>query len=203
MNGITIYQEGGGESTHNKAELRTGMETGLLKDLKEKARSRGLGLKVVFCGPRHCARDSFLSARKTKPEDRSLLLVDAEGPVDQEPLEHLRRRDGWNLKNVDDGDIHLMVQVMETWLTADPETLADFYGSGFRQGVLPQRANLEDVPKQEIEAALKSATKDTQKGEYHKIKHASALLRCVRQDFVRKRCAHCERLLANLERAIT
>jgi hypothetical protein len=63
----------------------------------------------------------------------------------------------------------------------------------FNANALPRRNNLEEEPKTQIYAALESATRQTKKGEYRKIKHAADLLRRVDQERTRRRCHHCAR----------
>lgn len=46
---------------------------------------------------------------------------------------------------------------------------------------------------------MKVATRDTSKGEYHKIQHATKLLALLAVDKVRKVAPHCERLFHTLE----
>jgi hypothetical protein len=87
-----------------------------------------------------------------------------------------------------------MAQCMETWLVADLEALEEYYGQKFIRAALPPRQNLEEEPKKRVYAALESATRQTQKGNYGKIKHASQLLARVRQDRARARCSHCDPL---------
>ena len=87
---------------------------------------------------------------------------------------------------------------MEAWLVADPEALAEFYDQGFNANALPKRINLEEEPKAQIYVALENATRQTQKGSYGKIKHASALLRRVSQEKAKKRCSHCRRLFETI-----
>ena len=81
-----------------------------------------------------------------------------------------------------------MVQCMEAWIVADPDKLEEFYKQQFKKNTLPKRNNLEEEAKTDIYEKLKSATKDTQKGEYGKIKHASKLLEVIRPDTVAVRC---------------
>ena len=87
---------------------------------------------------------------------------------------------------------------METWIAADPDTLKEYYGRGFRKNALPSRKNLEEVTKERIAEALNRATQKTQKGKYHKIQHARHLLERMDAMTVRKRCPHCERLFETL-----
>ena len=81
-----------------------------------------------------------------------------------------------------------MVQCMEAWIVADPDTLESFFKQKFKKDSLPKRPNLEDVPKADLYETLKNATKDTQKGEYGKIKHASKLLLVIDPEKVAQRC---------------
>lgn len=94
-----------------------------------------------------------------------------------------------------------MVQMMEAWFLADPEALTAYYGQDFGAKALPGRKNVEDIAKSDIERSLKEATKRTQKGEYHKIRHGSELLTKIDPGKVRKRAPYCDRLLATLASA--
>ncbi len=77
---------------------------------------------------------------------------------------------------------------------ADREALARFYGQGFRATALPAREDVEGIPKADLEAALANATRDTQKGSYHKIRHGARILELVDPQTVRARAPHCDRL---------
>lgn len=133
----------------------------------------------------------------------NILLVDAETVVTvTDPRVHLRSEDGWDLVSASGASVHLMVQIMETWIVADPEALARYYGQGFRRAKLPKRTNLEKEPKARILDALKEATRHTGKGAYHKISHAAQLLRRMDPARVRSRCDHCERPFNELHRIV-
>lgn len=197
MTGIAVYMEGGGDSAASKGQVRQAMD-GFLAALKESARRKGWRWKVVPCGGRVAAKNAFLHALEHEKSAHVFLLVDAEGPVTEPPLKHLAARDGWVLKGVDESSVHLMVQVIETWIVADAEALEAFYGRGFHTKSLPRTTNLEGVAKESIATALKLATKGTTKGAYHKIHHATVLSQ-VRADRVRARCpVHCERFFREL-----
>ena len=197
MTAIAIYVEGGGD--HPGPELRVGFDT-LLKAQKEAARARRLRWSVVLCGGRRATCDAFLDAVRTEPEVVNVLLVDSEGPVAAETgdatkdagerRQHLKTRDGWNLDDVDEERIHLMVQCTEAWIVADPEALAAFYGQHFKMKSLPTRQNLEEEPKQDLCDKLDRATSDKRstKGRYAKIRHASELLKRIDPAKVAVRC---------------
>jgi len=136
----------------------------------------------------------LLRIAQRSPSWLSECLVDAEGPVNQSARHHLESRDGWDLRTTPEDRIHLMVQAMEAWIVADPRALATYYGQGFRPGALPKTQNLEDVSKQDLERGLRRATQGTKTGRYHKIKHASDLLKRIDVSAVTSRCGHCKRL---------
>ena len=128
-----------------------------------------------------------------------VLLVDSEGPVKTSVLNHLRTQDHWRMVGIEAVAVHLMIRCMETWIVADPDALSGYYGRSLRQNALPRSANLESVSPKEIATALQRATRGTQKGEYHKIRHAPDLLKQVSVQRVRGRCAACRRLIQVLE----
>jgi hypothetical protein len=201
MSGVSIYMEGGGDSRDNKAALRQGMDA-FLGPIKDAARQKTLRWKLVACGGRQQAYDAFINASRDADYPIRILLVDAEDPLADAPREHLRRRDGWDLMGVEDSVVQLMTQTMETWIVADRASLVAFYGQGFHGGSLPNAANLEEVAKATVAAALEQATRNTSKGAYHKIRHASVLLQRIDPMKVRARCRSCDRLFTELSTAI-
>ena len=201
MSAVEIYMEGGGKGAGTKAALRQGMDA-FLRELKDGVRAKSWRWKLVCCGSRNEAFRAFENSHRGRDDAIVVLLVDAESPVNDSPSTHLTARDGWDLTGMNDNFVHLMVQTMETWIVADPQTLADYYGQGFQANVLPSRPDLEDEDKTTVENALKRATRKTQKGEYHKIRHASELLNRMNSEKVQQRCRHCERLFHSLGRAI-
>ena len=114
------------------------------------------------------------------------------------PKEHLIDVKKWDLEGVSGDGIHLMAQLMETWIVADLEELAAFYGKGFIESAIPRAADLEKVYKDEVLRGLKRATEHTKKGQYHKINHASNLLALIRTEKVRSRCKHCDQFLRTI-----
>ena len=177
-----------------------------LRDLKRMALERRWKWRLIPCGGRQQAYDTFRNRRDRAGESEIvILLVDAEAPVTAPTsVKHLRARrgDGWGLKGVDEDHVHLMVQAMETWIIADPKALSCYYGQGFRANILPVRRDLEKEDKKAVEDALDRATKQTQKGRYHKIRHAEHLLTKIQPEKVQARCRHCKRLFDTLSAAI-
>ena len=211
MTQIALYVEGGGDTAEQKAELRRGFD-GLLESVKSKARAKRLGWKLVCSGGGQAAYEAFINAMSTNPDAINVLLVDSEAPVAHETgnadhdartrAAHLATRHGWDLASTIPERVHLMVQCMEAWIIADPETLAAFYGQDFLRNAVPVRLNLEDEPKLDVYATLTRATRNTQKGEYGKIRHASQLLQRIDPARVAQRCPRFASLTRWLDQAI-
>lgn len=190
--------EGGGPKPNSHALLRQGMDA-FLAEIKDACRKKRWNWKLVCCGTRDETYKHFENERANSDDSIVVLLVDSETRVDMSaPAAHLAAHDQWDFQGVDDDVIHLMVQTMETWIVADPDALRAYYGQGFRGNVLPRHQNLEEVNKSDIGQALNLATQGTQKGKYHKIKHARELLQLINTMTVRERCPHCERLFETL-----
>lgn len=81
--------------------------------------------------------------------------------------------------------------------------LGQFYGQGFNSNAIPRTADVEQIPKDTLTDALKEATRHTQKGKYHKIKHAAQLVGRINPLIVRGRAFRCSQLFETLERVIT
>lgn len=202
MNSIVIFMEGGGRGKESRAKLRAGMNA-FLSELKETALAKSWSLRPLCSGSRNAAFEDFEYARRSGNHTLVVLLVDSEGPVRGSPREHLSAKDGWNMGDSNEDAIHLMTQTMETWLLADSEALAGYYGQNFARNALPKSDDLERVSKADVERALKQATQKTQKGAYHKTKHASDLLKRIDPKKVREKCHYCEQLFSVLNRIMT
>jgi len=57
---------------------------------------------------------------------------------------------------------------------------------------------VETIDKDALARGLKQATRDTKKGEYHKIRHGPGILETIRSSKVRSRASFCERLFSTL-----
>lgn len=200
MRGVRLLVEGGGDTRGKGRALRDGFQA-FLRDLRERVRERGMRWNLVMCGSRRVAYDRFLHEVSTSSDEFVVLLVDSEEEVTSSAREHLAARPGdeWtNWSGATGRQVHLMVQTMETWLIADVEALRQYYGQGFNERVLPKRQNLEMAPKQEVASGLRRATEKTQKGRYHKIRHAGELLARIDVEKVQSRCPHCKQLFDSL-----
>lgn len=199
MKEIRIYVEGGGDKD-SKARLREAFSR-FLSEPRTRAQSRGIAWRVIPCGSREDTYDAFRRGSREHESARVLLLVDAERPLTRTEREHLAEHDGWDLSFAAADHIHLMTQLMESWMLADPAALARSYGQGFAVGAIPKRRNVEEIPKEDVERALKEATRNTQPGAYHKTRHGPRILEDLDPATVRARAPGCERLFQHLARS--
>ncbi|MFK0735641.1 MAG: DUF4276 family protein [Gloeotrichia echinulata GP01] len=201
VNEIRIYIEGGGDKKDQKDFIRQGFSK-FLNRLVKIARSQKIQWHIIICGTRNNALRDFKNALISHPDAFNVLLVDAEAPVKvQSPWGHLKSRDNWDVPSgLDDSHCHLMVQAMEAWFIADIETLKKFYGQGFKENAIPKNSHVEMIDKDSLEPSLKTATRNTIKGEYQKIKHASNLLELLDVAQVRNASPYCDRLFTTLEK---
>lgn len=169
-----LYVEGGGDG---KA-LRTKCREGFSKLLRRAGCEQRMP-RIVACGGRAHAFEAF-ECKLRIADAVPVLLVDAEARVDgEDPWGHVRQRvgDGWQRPpSARSEQLHLMVQLMETWLLADRQALADFFGSGFRARALPANTRVEEVPKADVLSKLRAATRESHKGEYDKGSHSFEVL---------------------------
>ncbi len=208
-----MYIEGGGDRVALQEELRRGFDALFVKE-RSKARDKRGSLRFICCGGRDEAYKAFKNALEVNSERVNALLVDSESAIAPAPknkageidkaqdallrVAHLKQKewtgargqgDGWELTDDLAERVHLMVQCMEAWIVSDPDALERFYKQGFKKNSLPKRLDLEQEPKADLYDKLKSATKDAQKSEYGKIKHASKLLAMIDPEEIAKHCS--------------
>lgn len=174
MVGRILYVEGGGDSKALHSRCREGF-----RKLLERAGCDKRMPRIVACGGRAQAFADFCSRLRANDGD-PVLLVDAEAPVKgNDPWEHVRQRkgDGWERPpSATEDHLHLMVQLMETWLITSRSELASFFGAGFRATALPGNPKVEDVSKPDVMKGIYGASRDSHKGEYDKGNHSFLLL---------------------------
>lgn len=200
MTEVRVYVEGGG-GKDGKARLREAFAR-FFGALDAGARRGKTRLRFILCGSRNQTYEDFLSGLRSNPDAFNILLVDAERPVNDSPRAHLQAPppgDGWDLSAIEDEQCHLMVEVMESWFLADPQNVGILYGKGFAAAAFPKTRNLETVPKSAVMDALKKATRATQKGEYHKMRHSPQILERLDPAKVRARAPHCDLLWTTIE----
>ena len=171
---VKIYVEGG------PGKLEGECRRGFREFLKSAGLKKGKMPGIIACGGRERAYDKFCTAqRNAKVNEFIVLLVDSEEGVEGGvgPWIFLKRRDGWDKPaGTSDENAHLMVQCMEAWFLADRDTLAQFFGNGFSANSLPNRSDVENIPKPDLYDALKRATRRSRKREYGKGPHSFDLL---------------------------
>jgi uncharacterized protein DUF4276 len=197
---IRIYIEGGGDLKNQKTMLRQGFSI-FFKPLIDNARNRKIRWNITMCGKRDAARRDFHNACNSHPDAFNLLLVDSEGPVDSAPKHHLNKRDGWSLE-LSEEHYHLMVQTMESWLIADIDALKQFYGKDFQESSIPPNNNVEQIPKNQLTKSLEKASQKTQKGKYHKIRHATKILQLLNEKTVQSKAPHYQRFFETVSSQI-
>lgn len=166
---VTLYVEGGGHKALD-SQLRAAF-----RKLSARAGAEVRSIKVVAGGSREATFDKFKRARSQGTT--AFLLVDSEGPVPAAyqqganeawtPWRYLREAssDGWvSPANASETECHLMVQCMESWFLACPETLREYFGQDFNARALPgSPTNTEDVAKDQVLQGLKQATRQCRK----------------------------------------
>ena len=192
----TVYVEGGGDK--DTKVLRTACRRAF-SELFRNAGLTGRLPKVVACGSRRRAFEDFSHACEGRRDGFPVLLVDSEGPViDADPWSHLRRQDRWERpRNAPDDTAHMMVQCMESWFYADKESLAGFFGQGFNRNAM-SGADIEDIPKADVERGLASATRQSRKGAYQKSRHSFEILLRLDVDKICDASPHAKRLIETL-----
>ncbi len=202
---IKIYIEGGGD----QAKLKRACRRAFSKFFTQ-AGFAGRMPAVVACGSRNAAYGDFCTAVSiTAANTLPLLLVDSEAPVASQhqleegfrPWDHLKVRDNWDKpESADDGQVHLMVQCMETWFLADRECLQNFFGNDFNNSALPNNTDIEFVEKRLLFKGLKNATRNSQKGKYGKGAHSFYILEMLNPDKIFTQSKWAKRLKETLER---
>lgn len=191
-----VVVEGGGDTRATQAELR--------KSFGELIRKLGVKqLPAVTCagGRGEAYRDFKVHHAKGK---HALLLVDSEAcvQVGTTPWAHVRQREGdkWEQPGgTTDEHLHFMAPTTEAWLAADPEAMGVFYGQGFNATKLPQRTDLEEEAKLDLNNKIAAATRGTSKGVHQK-SHTFHLVGTIDPLKVRARCrTYAERFFAALE----
>lgn len=193
---VKIYVEGGGDRRRLRIKCRQGFS-----EFFERAGFTGKMPAITACGSRHDAFDDFCTGlRQRKADEFSVLLVDSEAPVDTGVWAHLRSRDEWSKpENATDEQAHLMVQCMETWLVADKDTLAEYFGPEFNMGAIPARDDVEAIDKDEVFRALSAATLQcARKGQYDKGRHSFQILATIDPAVIEKKSPHAARLMEML-----
>ena len=171
---VKIYVEGGGDGKALRIKCREGFHK-----LFDRVGSGRRKPAITACGSRSSAFDDFTTAVGCSPADvYPLLLVDSESDVSKQPWDHLKDRDNWDRPDdAEDDQVHLMVQCMETWIVADRDAVKKFFGQDLLENALPPTVDLENRSKDDVQTALKNATKNCgNRRKYKKGKRSFGLL---------------------------
>lgn len=201
---VRVYIEGGAEGRTADRDFRRGWKK-FLNELHELARTNGYhSLEVVRGKGRGNAFRRFTKHKTEHPGDLCVLLADAEtvAPSGAQVWSIVASREGdnWQCPSwATERHLYLMVQFVETWLLTDQNALQQFFKRGLDLSALPT-TNLEDRSKNDIEDALRRATRDSSKGSY---RHGQAheIIEIVRPDRV-KTLRHGQRLFYTLSSLI-
>lgn len=164
---VRIYIEGGAEGKIANDEFRQNWKK-FLNEIHETARNPGnyQKLDIIRCKGRANAFRRFRKARNEFPNDLCVLLVDSETlflPLNKPVWDVVKQRqeDNWDRPQwATEKHLYLMVPFLETWLLTDQKALSQFFKRGFELKDLPT-SNLESRSKDEIDAALKKATRNS------------------------------------------
>jgi len=186
---VRVYIEGGAEGGKANSDFRRSWKHFLIELHKLAMRKGYQGLQPVRGMGRGRAFHSFSRHPVQYPDDLGVLLVDAETavPKNTRVWDVVARRvgDQWRCPPwAKEDHLYLMVHSVETWLLTDPDALQKFFGRDFNRRPLPT-TNLESWPKDEIETALRKATKDSAKGAYRH-GHANQIIGMVDPTKVKK-----------------
>ena len=194
---IRVYFEG-------DSALRKGFNN-FLKSEIDLARQRGLGFNLIAGGSTAETIKDFMIAARTHKDAINIVLIDSDKPDNGNLIAEVKRRESWDTEvgsEIQDYQIHFMVQVMESWFLADRDALKKYYKQGFREGRLPGNQNVERISKSDVVIGLAKATRHTAKKKYHKTQHAPALLSSLDVDKVRSNAPSCNRLFHSLRSLI-
>jgi hypothetical protein len=204
---IRIYIEGDTKHKGKNTDitLRQGFNS-FFRELVDKAKSRNIALRPITYGSKFETFKKFLDGKREYQNTFVLFLLDSDAPIDEDetPKSFLQKQNPtWHLQETEENQCHLMVQVMESWFFADKDNLAEFYGQNFNRNALAKNANVEKIKKSDVENNLANATKNTQKGEYHKTKHGAKLLEIINPQKIRQASLHCDRLFETISKIIS
>ena len=194
---IRVYFEG-------DSALRKGFNN-FLKSEIDLARQRGLGFNLIAGGSTAETIKDFMIAARTHKDAINIVLIDSDKPDNGNLIADLKQRESWDTEagaEIQDDQIHFMVQVMESWFLADRDALKKYYKQGFREKQLPGNPNVERISKSDVINGLVNATRNIRKKKYHKTRHAPDLLSNLDVAKICSNAPACNRLFRSLRSLI-
>jgi hypothetical protein len=137
----------------------------------------------------------YYSGLKANPDAWNVLLLDSDGPADR------THKELCNVKQIEPAlsdSVFWMVQIMESWFLADADALRACFGRRLQEGSLKGNPKIEEIPKADVEARLKSIAG----GKYHKVTDGVNLLTKIDPAKVRNAAANCERMFDTILRGL-
>lgn len=203
---IRIYIEGDTSQKGKNTDitLRQGFNY-FFRELIDEAKNKNITLRPITYGSKFETFKKFLDGKREYQNSFVLFLLDSDAPLEENesPKAFLQKQNpNWHLQEAEENQCHLMVQMMESWFFADKDKLAEFYGQKFNRNTLAKNMNVGKIAKANVENDLANATKQTQKGEYHKTQHGAKLLELINPKKVRKSAPHCERIFVTIREVI-
>lgn len=151
-----LYIEGA-ESKEDQIRCREGF-----RKLLERCGFRGRMPRLSACGGRGSAFSDFKTAHSQAPNGHFVaMLIDSEDPVAdiEKTWAHLKGRDDWDRPDsAVDEQVLLMTTCMETWISADRETLRRHYRQHLQETALPPLHALESRYRHDVQDRLERAT---------------------------------------------
>lgn len=161
MNAV-IYLEGGASGPKSK-ELTIRCQQAFHR-LLDRMGFTGRKPRLVACGSRGNVYERFCTAHAQAGEQWVAMWIDAEEPMRdvEKSWEHLgavTTVPKWaQPAGARDEQVLLMTTCMESWIVADPESLAVHYGQKFLKNRLPPIGGLEARSRHEVQDKLAGAT---------------------------------------------
>lgn len=172
---MEVYLEG-------NRRLRTPMKS-FLRNAARTIHNLSINLNVHPSG----SRDDAI--KRCIKDHNALLLIDSEG----EDISQLDQRVRSQIGQANHP--FFMVQKMEAWFIADRNALRNHFGAGFRESALPGNPNVEEVSIQDIDNALRNATRECAKQRYSKGRDDVGLLNELNPATVYDACPNFARLI--------
>ena len=188
------------------SNLRPGFSQ-LFQSHVNRARAKRLRFKLVAGGPGTETIKDFLRFCSTEPSSLNVLLIDSEGPVTDTIRyisDSIRSLSMWNAGvSCSDEQIHLMVQAMEAWFVADPQSLSRRFGQNYSTRHLPSPESAETVSTADLLTAIRRGLPQSRRRRgYDKVSDGVELLRLIDVEVVSQHCGHFRRLWTFLDSRI-
>ena len=145
-----------------------------------------IDLKITPCN----SRDDAI--KQCMKDIGAMLLIDSEGEELRSLITRIRSQIGATNR------AFFMVQKMEAWFIADRQTIADYFGPGFRESALPPNTNVENVSTRDIDDALSNAARNCPKQRYVKGRDDVGLLNRLNPTAVYATCPNFKLLVDHL-----